>query len=227
MKKREINTLGLLDVKRALTISENIYWSNSIAINLKANAESLTQSLLIPHIPYCLAENRIILVQSGCLLFRLDLIEYKAQMGDIAFIPQGSIVEIEEISTDYECQMITFVDSPNGDATNDFTVPHILQNHLVVTAHCRSLINSIFGILSSEDGHKTSSLMILQALVEYLKECSLTSTKEEPNKQKRAEQIHNKFLRLVRENYATHRDTGWYADNYASADTIFTIASAP
>lgn len=204
--------LGLSDVKRTLAIGENIFWNSHVAINLKANAETLTQSLLVPHIPYCLAENRIILVQSGRLRFRLDLIEYEAQRGDIAFIPKDSIVEIEEISADYECQMITFAAAPNRDTVNDFTMPLILQNHHVAPIHCRRLIDGVFNILTLEEGHTASSQLVLLALVEYIKECSLSDSAEKPTTQRRAEQIHNKFLRLVRENYAAHRDAGWYAD---------------
>lgn len=212
MKNKEINTLGLSDVKRALTIGENIYWSSSIAINLKANAESLTKSLLVPHIPYCLDENRIILVQDGFLQFRLDLIEYKARRGDVAFVPKGSVVEIEMISADYKCQMVTFAETPDGDAANEFAMPLLLHNHHTAPINCSGLINSVFNIVSSENGHADSSKLLLQALVGYIKECSLASPIEKSNAPKRAEQIHNKFLLLVRENYAAHRDAGWYAD---------------
>lgn len=212
MKKKGINTLGLLDVKRVLSIGENIYWSSSLAINLKANAESLTKSLLVPHIPYRLDENRIILVLDGHLQFRLDLIEYNARSGDIAFIPQGSVVEIEMVSSDYTCQMITFAETPDGDAANEIDKPLILQNHHTASIYCSGLINSIFSIISSENGHPRSSKMVLHALVEYIKECALAHPAEESNTPRRAEQIHNRFLRLVQDNYATHRDAAWYAD---------------
>lgn len=212
MKNKEINTLGLPDVKRALTIGENIYWSGSIAINLKTNAESLSQSLLVPHIPYCLTENRIILMQDGLLQFRLDLMEYKARRGDIAFVPKGSVVEMEMISADCKCRMVTFAETPDGDAADEFALPLVLHNHHTASVNCSGLINSLFNIVSSENGHAGSSKLLLLALVEYIKECSSASPTEKPDTPKRAEQIHNKFLRLVRENYAAHRDAGWYAD---------------
>lgn len=208
--KTTINHLEISQIKKVLDSENCTYFGSGMAINLDANANALIQTLLVPNQPYILSENRILLVVEGQLDFRLNLVEYDIAKGDLALIPVNSIIEINAISGDFRCRMVTF--DNHGKSLDALPDPIIAKGRTELAMHCDRIISILYDLSTSLAGHRESSAIFLAALVKYMEE-SEPYVPAMKHPLCRQDIILNDFLRLVHHNCTIHREIGWYADS--------------
>ena len=94
--------------------------------------------------PYRAKEGRIVRIMQGKGRISINLIEYEATAHDIIIIPDNSLIEISEVSPDYEFQVIM--------PTANF-LP-VLQNSILSEAYTR---NGIRLHATTRNGHTSAA----------------------------------------------------------------------
>ena len=161
--------------------------------------------------PYRAKEGRIIRIMQGSGRISINLIEYEATAHDIIIIPDNSLIEILEISPDYEFQVLM--------PTAHF-LP-VIQNSILTEAYTRngilfSCISHFFSLLwdilhCSPYRRETVQHLIVSLLynLKYIHEHTCKST---PARLSRQEELFRRFIALVNQHSKHERSVNFYAD---------------
>lgn len=170
--------------------------------------------------PYRASESRLARVVGGTAVYRINLVDYMLREHDMFFVPPDSIIEIEEISTDYAAEVLV-IGNLQGVGINDSAqiLPHdVICLHL--TDDYWQRVTNYFGLIASELRREMPVYPAVSHLVLAL-QCEINSLWHRMEKGQtisrklRGEEVFGRFLKLLREHGMTHRNILFYAQRLA------------
>lgn len=167
--------------------------------------------------PYRAKEGRIIRILQGTGRISINLIEYEVSAHQIIIIPDNSLIELLEISPDYDFQVIVpacnFLPAPGSILSETYT-----RNGIVLSLNeeewtqAEMFFTLLWNILhSSPYRRETVQHFIISLLynLKYTYEQTRTTT---PLRLSRREEIFRRFIALVNEHSKQERSVDFYAD---------------
>lgn len=167
--------------------------------------------------PYRTKESRIIRVLEGSGRVSINLMEYEVKEQMLIITPPNSLIEMIEISEDYDFQVIVtendFLPVVQGSSTVDFYGKY--GNAFSLTTDEWEHIGTLFSLLW-ETMHRTPfrrevvQYMVIALLydIKYIHDQKQTSASLRPSRQ---EEVFNRFITLVNEHSKQERTIGFYA----------------
>ncbi|WP_195501263.1 helix-turn-helix domain-containing protein [Bacteroides clarus] len=168
--------------------------------------------------PYRAKEGRIIRILQGTGRISINLIEYEVSAHQIIIIPDNSLIELLEISPDYDFQVIVpacnFLPALPGSILSETYT----RNGIVLSLNEEEWIQAemfftlLWNILhSSPYRRETVQHFIISLLynLKYTYEQTRTTT---PLRLSRREEIFRRFIALVNEHSKQERSVNFYAD---------------
>ena len=168
--------------------------------------------------PYRAKEGRIIRIMQGSGRISINLIEYEATAHDIIIIPDNSLIEILEISPDYEFQVLM--------PTAHF-LP-VIQNSILTEAYTRNGIlfscnntewtrishffSLLWDILHCSPSRRETVPHLIVSLLYNLKYIHEHTCKSTPARLSRQEELFRRFIALVNQHSKHERSVNFYAD---------------
>ena len=89
-------------------MSSEVYVSEDIAILHSLEPLKHISSVDMLHTPQYVELGRIVLVTSGTATYKINLLPYETQAGDVLVIPQHNYISISSLSVDYNGKMLSF-----------------------------------------------------------------------------------------------------------------------
>lgn len=209
--------LKLLDNLKIVRHNEHRYISSDFGfVNSFVKMETTLFSL---GQPYRIKEGRIAFVNQGSARILINLIEYTIQPGYIAVIAPNSIIQITEVSPDFDMQMIAADHNflPISGKTIFFLPSPSSEKHHIVTISTRTATNgtlfhldmgSIAGTAIPQRSYTTS----LASLIYYLEYIAQNSIELNSAQLTRQEEIFQRFISLVNVYSKKERNVNFYAD---------------
>lgn len=168
--------------------------------------------------PYRIKEGRIIRRLSGRGKVMVNLIEHTLEENTVLIIPQDSILQLSEISSDYDFQMIAFSlhflsTMPKEDLINVYQkqciVMRLSDTDWKISGHYFSLL---WEILQSPTFQRETVQHMLSSLLYYLQNTMTGKHLTEKTPLNRQEEIFHRFIALVNEHSKQQRTVNFYAD---------------
>lgn len=168
--------------------------------------------------PYRTKEGRIIRVLQGRGRISINLIEYTVEKGMIIISPAGSLIELLEISSDYDFQVIVpgtnFLPVMQGNFLSD----SYMKNGILLNLNTEEWeYTGTFYSLLWDTMHKTPFQRevvqhLVAALLYYIRYTYQQKQIISPHHLSRQEDIFRRFITLVNEHGKHEHTVGFYAD---------------
>ena len=156
--------------------------------------------------PQYVEVGRLTRVLSGTATFRINLLPYNLQKGDVFIITENTYIEITDVSADFNVQAFSFKHLP-------ISFPRSTQLRLPNKDFERigRYMDLIWEVLHKENFSMQTVEYLQSALFNDLKHIQQQSEKQSTQQLSRSEQIMQRFLDLVAEFGATQRNVKFYA----------------
>lgn len=157
--------------------------------------------------PQYVEVGRLTRVLSGTATFRINLLPYNLQKGDVFIITENTYIEITDVSADFNVQAFSFKHLP-------ISFPRSTQLRLSTNDFERvgRYMDLIWEVLHKENFSMQTVEYLQSALFNDLKHIQQQSEKQSTQQRSRSEQIMQRFLDLVAEFGATQRNVKFYAE---------------
>lgn len=180
----------------------------------------LFKSFLQTNTPYIMEESRLGFIRSGKIRMTVNLIEHECSQGTFAFIGMGSILQIDELSDDFDLSGI-MLSNERLKASLGSSMPAWCSNNTSYftirpqaeeAETVKLLFDSVWNLINKETFPDETLNGLVYALIHYY-----NYLKGMENETSRHEKIRNKelfdtFIRLVN-SYGKHeRKLSFYAD---------------
>ena len=210
--------LKLLDNLKIVRHNEHRYISSDfVFVNSFVNMETTLFSL---GQPYRIKEGRIAFVKQGSARILINLIEYTIQPGYIAVIAPNSIIQITEVSPDFDMQMIAadhnFLPISGKDDFFSYLLHHQKNIILLLSPQEQQQMEHYFtliwGVLQEPPFRKEAIQHLLASLIYYLEYIAQNSIELNSAQLTRQEEIFQRFISLVNTHSKKERNVNFYAD---------------
>ena len=197
--------LKLLDNLKIVRHNEHRYISSDFGfVNSFVKMETTLFSL---GQPYRIKEGRIAFVKQGSARILINLIEYTIQPGYIAVIAPNSIIQITEVSPDFDMQMIAadhnFLPISGKDDFFSYLLHHQKSIILLLSPQEQQQVEHYFTLIWGD---------LLASLLYYLEYIAQNSIEQNPAQLTRQEEIFQRFISLVNTHSKKERNVNFYAD---------------
>ncbi len=170
-------------------------------------------------IPYCMQDSRFGLIKNGSADFFVNLRQRHYERGTILFLKQGSILQLEHMSEDFELSGVTFGNNDLYLALNG-RVPSSLQGYMddiavFATEEEASMFDRILHVmwdLFHEPGYNKEMMSgLLKAAVLYIDYLDNKHQATEHNGMSYGQEVFNRFIRLVNDYARKEHNIDFYA----------------
>jgi AraC-like DNA-binding protein len=150
---------------------------------------------------------RVLRVSDGTATFRINLLPFQLQAGDILVIPENTYIEITDMSDDFNAQTVSHQHLSIG-------FPRCTQWHLSDNDFARigRYLDLIWEVVHQDAFSPATVEHMLSALMEDLKRLHKQVVPRFSSHQTHGEQIMQHFLDLVAAHGATERKVAFYAE---------------
>lgn len=207
-----LNNLGMISHNEHRFITPDFGFVNSFA--------KMESKLLATDQPYRVKEGRIILIQQGTVRVLINLIEYTLHAGDLSILTPNSILQLLEVSTDFDMQIIAierdFLLMSGKEDLFSYLLYHQKKIILTLSWQEQKQIENYF-ILIWDILHKATFLKeavahLSASLLYYIEDLTQNDLRMNPSTQTRQESVFEQFISLVNTYSKTERTVGFYAD---------------
>lgn len=166
--------------------------------------------------PMRLAEWRLLHILAGSASYRINLVDHLLQGNEVLVLPSDTIVEVLSLSKDFAAEALTAIDLPgiDGDST-DRLLPKEVQ-HLFLEEADRKCFGAYFDLLHKQMTRSTVSessiSLVFLAMVADAASLNRTMCAGNTRQQSRGEKIMARFIHLLQQFGATHRNIPFYAE---------------
>lgn len=199
-------------------VSHAEYRSIHRGIGMVISFAQMESSLFRIGQPYRAKESRIIRIFQGSGRISINLVEYDVEKQMIIVVPPNSLIEVVDMSPDYNFQVIV--------PENDF-LPTVQGNNITELYGSQEVVLSLgaeewehtgtfFSLLWNSMHRSPFRTEVVQHLVtailydiRYMLDQKQISTRSRPSRQ---EEIFNRFITLVNEHGKRERNISFYAD---------------
>ncbi len=172
------------------------------------------------HQPYKIDNVRVTYIQNGEMDVDINLVQRKLVAGDFAYLSEGSLMEIEHLSDDFE--MIAMTIDPqylyvnmNGHLPASFVgTIHDLEVRLEGNAAdvADSIIGCVWNLVHHDTYSKETIGALIAALFLHVNFINLQHTKDGTTGKTREQDLFDRFITLVNENCKREHGLPFYAD---------------
>lgn len=148
----------------------------------------------------------------------INLIEYEATAHDIIIIPDNSLIEISEVSPDYEFQVIMPTANFLPVLQNSILSEAYTRNGIRLScnneewAHISSFFSLLWNILHCLPYRRGAVQHLIVSLLYNLKYIHEHTCKSTPSRLSRQEELFRRFIALVNQHSKHERNVNFYAD---------------
>lgn len=166
--------------------------------------------------PMRLAEWRLLHILAGSASYRINLVDHLLQGNEVLVLPSDTIVEVLSLSKDFAAEALTAIDLPgiDGDST-DRLLPKEVQ-HLFLEEADRKRFGTYFDLLYEQMTRAkvcdTAVSLLFLAMVADAASLNRTMCAGNTRQQSRGEEIMARFIHLLQQFGATHRNIPFYAE---------------
>lgn len=166
--------------------------------------------------PMRLAEWRLLHILAGSASYRINLVDHLLQGNEVLVLPSDTIVEVLSLSKDFAAEALTAIDLPgiDGDSTDRLLPKEVL--HLFLEEADRKCFGAYFDLLHKQMTRSTVSessiSLVFLAMVADAASLNRTMCAGNTREQSRGEKIMARFIPLLRQFGATHRNIPFYAE---------------
>ena len=165
--------------------------------------------------PQYVEMGRLLRMLSGTASFRINLLPFDLQAGDVLVIPENTYIEITAVSPDFNAQGVSHQHLPV--AFPRCTLLRLDEDDFARVGRYLDLIwevvhQSFASMAFEQSGLATTIEHLLSALMTDLQRLHKQSAQQTAHRQSHSEQILQQFLDLVAEHGATERNVAFYAE---------------
>lgn len=193
--------------KQAISGNPDIYINDSFGYvnHVSGSLIALVQQMVST--PQYVPVGRLVRITHGSGYFKVNMLPFDLQAGDVLIIPENSYIEINNLSVDFDVQFISFNNLP-------VSYSRATQMHLPDNDFQR--VGKYFGLIW-EVLHKPSFSMrtieyLLSAVMNDLAHMHEQATAQQKRTLTHAEQQIRQFTDLVAMNGTSERNIAFYAD---------------
>lgn len=219
MKKNKPVNLGFQELKENEELITNVeFRSIRPGVGMVISSAQMQGSLVQTGQPYRTKESRIIRVMKGNARISINLVEYEVEKDTLIISPPNSLIELIEITPDYDFQIIVhengFLPALQENSLSDLYEPQ--GTVLSMEQEEKKRITQFFSLLWESMHCTPFRREVVQHLIiallndiRYIRDQKQTGTPFHPSRQ---EEILRRFIALVNEYGKRERNTGFYAD---------------
>ncbi len=220
MEKKIPLNIGLEILENPDVVRHNEFRYISPHFGFVNSFAQLESNLIILGQPYRIKEGRIAVIKQGYARVLINLIEETFQRDKLLLIVPNSILQIIEVSPDFDMQMVAmdaeFLSIAGKD--NFFTHLSQLQKNLILslTSHEYDLFKSYFAliwnILQEPTFRREATQYLLISILCNIEYLVKNSNQKEQSCQTHQEEIFQRFISLVNAYSKRERNVSFYAD---------------
>jgi len=205
-----LNQLGIVDNTEYRFINQEVGIVTSF-IRMKSKVFHIGQ-------PYRIKEGRIMRILRGKAKFCINLMEHTLNDNDIAIAPPGSLVQILEMTPDYDAQMIA-VDNDFLPTIHRESLTDSYQQHGIVTQLTKSewlqagdYFKLIWETVQEKPFRREIVQHLITALLYYIMYIDKRNQDSFLLQTSHQEKLFQRFVSLVNEYSKSERSVSFYAD---------------
>lgn len=223
MKTEKLPTLSMKQLSSLHITSENEFRFLNPDIGMVRSIKGISEffnTIRILKQPYRLTEGRIARILSGNASLRINLKETTFHKGDLIVASAGTVMEIMDISDDFDICMLAFHNSfMDGWQKEDFMQDY-LHKRLFVQLHLNdkdsermsTIMNLLWEIIRDKPFAKETVRSTISMLFHQIESFCNNIPSETKASGKREDEVFNIFLELVNDKAISQRFVGFYAE---------------
>ena len=220
MDQKEPLELGLKLLENLKVVRHNEYRFITSEFGFVNSFRKMETTLFSIGQPYRIKEGRIAFAQQGSARMMINLIEHTIQKGQICVINPNSIIQLTEISPDFDMQMIAidyqFLPISGKEDFLSYLLHHqkniLLQLAAAEQAQITYYFTLMWDILQSPAFRREAIQHLLASLLYNIGYIAQNKIQLNPNHPTRREDIFQRFISLVNTYSKTERTVSFYAD---------------
>ena len=215
-----IETIDAADIKNRISddqVSRNQDYRNVVGQHFILVRESvIVKKQITFRQPMRLAEWRLLHILAGSASYRINLVDHLLQGNEVLVLPSDTIVEVLSLSKDFAAEALTAIDLPgiDGDSTDRLLHKEVL--HLLLEEADSKRFGTYFDLLHKQMTRSTVSessiSLVFLAMVADVASLNRTMCAGNTRQQSRGEKIMARFIHLLQQFGATHRNIPFYAE---------------
>lgn len=215
-----IETIDAADIKNRISddqVSRNQDYRNVVGQHfiLVRQSEIVKKQIIIGQ-PMRLAEWRLLHILAGRASYRINLVDHPLQGNEILVLPSDTVVEVQSLSEDFAAEALTVIDFPGVDSNGTGRLLPKEMLHLLLDTTDRKRFGTFFDLLYEQMTRAkvcdTAVSLLFLAMVADAASLNKTMYDGNNSRQSRGEEIMARFIHLLRQFGATHRNIPFYAE---------------
>ena len=166
--------------------------------------------------PMRLAEWRLLHILAGSASYRINLVDHLLQGNEVLVLPSDTIVEVLSLSKDFAAEALTVIDFPGVDSNGTGRLLPKEMLHLLLDTTDRKCFGAYFDLLHKQMTRAkvcdTAVSLLFLAMVADAASLKRTMCAGNTRQQSRGEKILARFIHLLQQFGATHRNIPFYAE---------------
>ena len=215
-----IETIDASDIKNCISddqVSRNQDYRNVVGQHfiLVRQSEIVKKQIIIGQ-PMRLAEWRLLHILAGSASYRINLVDHLLQGNEVLVLPSDTIVEVLSLSKDFAAEALTVIDFPGVDSNGTGRLLPKEMLHLLLDTTDRKCFGAYFDLLHKQMTRAkvcdTAVSLLFLAMVADAASLKRTMCAGNTRQQSRGEKILARFIHLLQQFGATHRNIPFYAE---------------
>ena len=215
-----IETIDASDIKNCISddqVSRNQDYRNVVGQHFILVRESdIVKKQITFRQPMRLAEWRLLHILAGTASYRINLVDHLLQGNEVLVLPSDTIVEVLSLSKDFAAEALTVIDFPGVDSNGTGRLLPKEMLHLLLDTTARKCFGAYFGLLHKQMTRAkvcdTAVSLLFLAMVADAASLKRTMCAGNTRQQSRGEKILARFIHLLQQFGATHRNIPFYAE---------------
>ena len=215
-----IETIDAADIKNRISddqVSRNQDYRNVVGQHfiLVRQSEIVKKQIIIGQ-PMRLAEWRLLHILAGSASYRINLVDHLLQGNEVLVLPSDTIVEVLSLSKDFAAEALTVIDFPGVDSNGTGRLLPKEMLHLLLDTTDSKRFGTYFDLLYEQMTRAkvcdTAVSLLFLAMVADAASLKRTMCAGNTRQQSRGEKILARFIHLLQQFGATHRNIPFYAE---------------
>ena len=215
-----IETIDASDIKNCISddqVSRNQDYRNVVGQHfiLVRQSEIVKKQIIIGQ-PMRLAEWRLLHILAGSASYRINLVDHLLQGNEVLVLPSDTIVEVLSLSKDFAAEALTVIDFPGVDSNGTGRLLPKEMLHLLLDTTDSKRFGTYFDLLYEQMTRAkvcdTAVSLLFLAMVADAASLKRTMCAGNTRQQSRGEKILARFIHLLQQFGATHRNIPFYAE---------------
>ncbi|WP_333697352.1 AraC family transcriptional regulator [Bacteroides congonensis] len=220
MEQKDPMELGLRTLENLKVVRNNEFRFISSEFGFVNSFRKMEATLFSIGQPYRIQEGRIIFVNQGSARVLINLIEYTIRQTHFSVITPNSIVQIIEISPDFDMQMMAmnqdFLPISGKEDFFSYLLHH--QKNILLLLSPQEVLQTeyyftlMWNILQEPTFRREAIRHLLASLLYYIEYIAQSNMQMNPVRLTRQEDIFQRFISLVNACSKKERNVNFYAD---------------